>query len=614
MKHVFPRWYTATVIGIAVAGMTGMVLVPRALADDVDVQIKGIGNPLESNVRKSLSVAGKHKQSWSPDQIQRLYRLAPNEIKQALQPYGYFNPEISERLKQPSGDSKTWNARFEIKHGPATKITHLNVGVQGPGDELDALQKALHSTQLKKGQRLVESQYSDTKSALYNAAYNAGYLDAKFAQSAIRVNPKNNTAEIDLVLDTGERYYFGPVTFDQHLLNDHFLHRYVPFDTGQPYDAEQLINLQLALSNTDYYSQIEIKAPRDEATRAPDLHRWFYDLIYPPQDPLESIGQLRIPVTVKAKPSKGQNYKISAGYGTDTGPRLGLGVKFPHINRYGHQFRTNLRISQVQRTLQSAYDIPIGDVTTDKLSFTGTISNQNFGDITSTIYGLGVTRDTGWSLGRKRAYIKLEREYYSLGSGSRYSTLLYPGYNITLKKADSLLFTRKGVSLSFDVHGASSAVLSSASFISADFSGHAVLPMTSTTRLVLRTELGAIETNNFTNVPPSQRFFAGGSGSVRGYAYQSISPTNSKNQDIGGRYLASGSIEGDWFFYKKFGVAAFFDAGDVENSISNFSFRKGVGIGFRWGSPVGMVRLDLAHPLNHSSSSFRVDFSLGPDL
>ncbi|MGN8199346.1 autotransporter assembly complex protein TamA [Salinisphaera sp. RV14] len=595
-------------------GVTGMALVPRALADDVDVKIKGIGDPLESNVRKSLSVAGKHKQPWSPDQIKRLYRLAPKEIKQALQPYGYFNPRISERLKQPGGDSKTWKAKFEIKHGPATRITKLNIDVRGPGRGLDAVKKALHSTQLAQGKRLVESQYSDTKSALYNAAYNAGYLDAKFSQSAIRVNPKNNTAEIDLVLDTGERYYFGPVTFDQHLLNDKFLHRYVPFKPGQPYDAEQLINLQLALSNTDYFSQIEIQAPRDQATRTPALHRWFYDLIYPPRHPPEPIGELRVPVTVKAKPSKGQSYKISAGYGTDTGPRLGLGVKFPHINRYGHQFRTNLRLSQVQRTLQSAYDIPIGDVTTDKLSFTGTISNQDFGDVTSTIYGVGVTRDTSWSLGRKRAYVKIERENYSLGQGNRQSTLLYPGYNITLKKADNMMFTRKGVSLSLDVHGASSALLSTASFVSADFTGHAVLPMTATTRLVLRTELGAIETNNFNNVPPSQRFFAGGSGSVRGYAYQSISPTNSKNHDIGGRYLASGSIEGDWFFYKKFGVAAFFDAGDVENSISNFSFRKGVGIGFRWGSPVGMVRLDVAHPLNHSSSSVRVDFSLGPDL
>ncbi|HET7313306.1 autotransporter assembly complex family protein [Salinisphaera sp.] len=614
MKHFFPRWYKGTVIGIAAVGVIGLVLGPRALADDVDVQIKGINDTLTDNVRKALSVAGEHKEPWSPDQIRRLYRLAPSEIKQALQPYGYFNPKIMDRLERPADDSETWNARFNIQHGPATKITRLHIAVQGPGDELDAVQAALHSSQLEKGERLIESQYSDTKSALYNAAYNAGYLDAEFSQSAIRVNPKTNTAEIDLVLNTGERYYFGPVTFKQNLLNDQFVHRYVPFEPGQPYDAEKLINLQLALSDTDYYRQIEIQAPRSQAKRVPSPDQWFYDLIYPPQDPLESIGQLRIPVTVKAEASESQSYRISAGYGTDTGPRLGLGVKFRHLNQYGHQFRTDLRISQVERTLHSSYDIPIGDVTQDKLSFTGTISNQDFGDITSTLYGVGVTRDTAWSLGRKRVYLKLEREYYDLGDGNRHSMLLYPGYTITLQKADSLLFTRKGVSLSFDVHGGSDALLSSTNFIKGDLTGHAVVPVTSTTRLVLRTEFGAIGTDNFRDVPPSQRFFAGGSRSVRGYSYQSISPTNDDNEDIGGRYLAAGSIEGDWFFYKKFGVAAFFDAGDVTNHFGNFDFKRGVGIGFRWGSPVGMVRLDLAHPLDDPNNSFRIHFSLGPDL
>lgn len=578
------------------------------------MDIDGIDDPLETNVRKSLSVAGEQDESWSAEHIRRLYRLAPNEIRQALQPYGYFNPEIDDRLKKPSGDTKTWQARFKIKPGPPVKITSLNIAVEGPGDQIDAVQRALKSTQLKKGQRLIQSRYSDTKSALYNAAYNAGYLDAKFSSSALRVNPKTNTAEIDLVLDTGERYYFGPVTFRQNLLQDKFVQRFVPFSPGQPYDAEKLIDLQLALSDTDYYSKIEIDAKRNKAVRAPAVDDWFYDLIYPPEDLLKSVGQLRVPVTVDAEPSKGQSYKISAGYGTDTGPRLGLGVKFRHINKYGHQFRTDLRISQVERTLQSSYDIPIEDVAHDKLSLTASISNTEYGDITSTMYGVGATRDTGWSLGRQRAYIKLEQEYYDLGDGNQRSTLLYPGYNITLQKADNLLFTRKGVSLSLDVHGGSDKLLSTTNFVEADVNGHLVVPVTSDVRLVMRSEIGAIGTDDFHDVPPSQRFFAGGARSVRGYSYQSISPTNSDNEDIGGRYLATGSIEGDWFFYKKFGVAAFFDAGDVANSIGNLDFKRGVGIGFRWGSPVGMVRLDVAHPLDDPNSNYSIHFSLGPDL
>ncbi|RJS92553.1 outer membrane protein assembly factor [Salinisphaera sp. Q1T1-3] len=594
--------------------MAGGVYSASAVADDVSVQIEGIDNPLKSNARKALSVAAKHEDDWSGQHIQTLYRLAPKEIKQALEPYGYYNPEIKSDLSAPTGDGKTWQAAFRVKHGPATQITTLHIAAEGPGDGVQGLVQAMRGTELKKGQRLRQARYTATKSAMYNAVYNAGYLDAKFSQSAIRVDPRDNTAEIDLVLQTGERYYFGPVTFDQDLLADSFVQRFVPFDAGQPYNAQKLIDMQLALSDSEYYNQIEISAERAQAKRTTDVDGWFYDLLYPPQDPLESVGQLRIPVTVTAKPSKGQSYKFSAGYGTDTGPRVGAGVKFRHLNRYGHQFRLNARVSQIQRSLQAAYDIPIENVAQDKLSFTASINNQEFGDITSTLYGVGAVRDTGWSLGRQRAYLKFQREYYDLGDGDQQSNLLYPGYNITARKADDLLFTRKGFSFSFDVHGASDVLGSSTNMISGDLNGHAVIPLTATTRLVTRAEIGAIGTDDFGKVPPSQRFFAGGAQSVRGYSYQSISPTNGDNEDIGGRYLATGSIEGDWFFYKKFGMAAFFDAGDVANSISDIAFKKGVGLGFRYGSPVGMVRLDIAHPLDDSGSAVAVHFSLGPDL
>lgn len=615
MKPYFPIHLRPFVAGCV--ALCALLTSSYAWADRVDVQVKGIDNPLAANVRKSLAVADSPKKSRSGDEIRRLFRLAPKEIRQALQPYGYFNPRIDKTLKSPGGQSKTWQAVFRIDHGPATKITQLHLAASGPGRNLAAIQKALDTSQLKKGQRLIESQYSATKSALHDAAYNAGYLDAHFTQSSIRVDPRKNTARIDLVLDTGERYYFGPVTFQQNLLKNRFLQRFVPFQPGDVYNAQRLINLQLALSDTDYFSQIEVQAPRDKAERFEPLDPWFYDLLFPPAGPVSGatpVGELRVPVTVRAKPSKGQSYRISAGYGTDTGPRLGLGVKLRHINSYGHQFSANLRASQVERTLQAAYDIPIEHVARDKLSFTASISNAQYGDITSNMYGLGVTRDTGWSLGRKRFYLKLQREFYNIGNGAQHSTLLFPGYEFTLKKADNVLFTHRGVSLSFDVHGASDVLGSSTSFVKADVTGHLVLPVVTHVRVVMRSHIGAIAASHFAGVPPSQRFFAGGEHSIRGYAYQSVSPTNRDNKDIGGRYVATGSIEGDWFFYKKFGIAAFFDAGDVTNHLNRFSVKRGVGIGFRWGSPVGMVRLDLAHPLDDSSTPVRVQFSLGPDL
>ncbi|ROO25789.1 hypothetical protein SAHL_13790 [Salinisphaera orenii YIM 95161] len=602
-------------LGIAASAGLGVVLIAPAFADTVNVRIEGLGDPLRANVRKSLSVAAEHEEPWSTRQIERLYRLAPNEIRNALAPYGYYNPEIDNTLTEPQGETGAWRAAFDIEQGPPTKVTRLNLAVRGPGDEFPDVREALANTRLAEGGRLIHADYSATKSALYNAAYDAGYLDARFPEAAIRVNPEDNTAEIDLVLYTGERYYFGDVHIEQDILDDDFANRFVPIQPGDPFNAERLIDTQLILSDTDYFDKLEIQADRNAAERAAPVQNWFYDLLYPPQDPLMSIGQLRVPVNVEASPSKPQSYTISGGYGTDTGPRIGFGVRFRHLNRRGHQFRSDLRLSAVEQTLQAAYDIPIEDVAEDRLSFTANVSNQEFGDITSINYGIGAVRDTGWSLGRKRAYINLERESYDLGDGAgdRNATLLYPGYTLTLQKADDLLNTRKGVSASLDVHGASEALLSSVDFVQAKFTGNAVLPLTSRSRLLLRTEIGATEVDDFARLPPSQRFFAGGDRNVRGYGYQQISPENGDGENIGGRYLAVGSIEADYRVYKDYGVAAFFDMGDAANTTS-FDFKRGVGIGFRWASPVGMIRLDLAHPLDDEDSDFRIHFSLGPDL
>lgn len=610
-RQSITRRYLPLIAVIALAG----VLVRPAAADVVNVNIDGVDDPLLSNVRKSLSVATEHEDPWSPGQVRRLYRLAPSEIKKALAPYGYYNPVIEKSLSEPKGDDNAWQATFRVEHGPQTQVTALNLKVNGPGDGIPEVQEALKSSKLATGKRLVHAQYTATKNALYTAAYQAGYLDARFRQSAIRVRPDANEAGIDLVLDTGERYYFGDVTFDQDVLNDDFVRRFVPFSEGEPFDAERLVDLQLILSDTDYFNKITIQADRGSAMREGPIDDWLFDILYPPEDPLISVGRLQVPVGVAAEPSKPQSYEISGGYGTDTGPRVGLGVKFRHLNKRGHQFRSDLRLSTVKQALQASYDIPIENVAQDRLSFTAKVANEEFGDLTSINYGIGAVRDTGWALGRKQAYINLEREIYDLGDGAgdRTATLLYPGYTITLRKADDLLNTRKGVSATLDIHGGSETLASSTDFVKAKVSGNVVLPLTSRSRLLLRTQLGAIEVDDFRELPPSQRFFTGGDRTVRGYGYQQISPVNDANDRVGGQYLAVGSIEADYRVYKDYGVAAFFDAGDVANTTS-FDLKRGVGIGFRWASPVGQIRLDLAHPLDDPDSNFRIHFSLGPDL
>src|SRR5699024_8602996 len=141
---------------------------------------------------------------------------------------------------------------------------------------------------------------------------------------------------------------------------------------GQPFNADRLLDMQLILAETDYFGQVIIDAHREQVFRSLPIDSWLYGLVWPSPQPWDTPAQLRVPVSVATVPSKPQHDSISAGYGTDTGPRVGFGVKFRHINEYGHQFSLDARISAVERTLHASYDIPIENVVRDRLSFVGT--------------------------------------------------------------------------------------------------------------------------------------------------------------------------------------------------------------------------------------------------
>jgi translocation and assembly module TamA len=100
---------------------------------------------------------------------------------------------------------------------------------------------------------------------------------------------------------------------------------------------------------------------------------------------------------------------------------------------------------------------------------------------------------------------------------------------------------------------------------------------------------------------------------VRGYEYESLAPVDSSGEVVGGQYLATGSLEVDYLFAGNYGAAVFVDAGNADDDFLPH-LKVGAGIGFRWRSPVGMLRIDLAHPFDDPLNNYRVHVTIGPDL
>ncbi|MCO6440907.1 MAG: outer membrane protein assembly factor [Nitrococcus mobilis] len=558
-------------------------------ADNLEIKISGIDGDMLKNVQAFLSIARENEaieKKISDRKIQELHRKAPGEIKQALQPFGYYQPVIDSRLNKKKN---IWQARYKINKGPATRIRKAEIRLTGEGRDEPSIRKALKSVKIAVGQRLRQQKYKTLKHNLLEAAYTIGYLDAKYNRSQIIVNPDKQRAEIYLILETGPRFYFGDITIEQDILNPDFVDKFVQIKRGDSFESSRLLDLQFALTDSDYFSQVELQAPRDKAKNQ------------------------YVPVSIKTEPKKPQKYRISGGFGTDTGPRLGLGVLFRRVTHTGHQFRTDLEISQITLRLGSQYKIPIGNIASEYLDFTATIERAIIADAISLQYTIGSSLNQDWLGGRRRLSLDFRRERFSFGNNSaQTANLLIPGISYSRQVADDPLFTRKGYSVALGLHGAAQPVLSSTSFLQTHLSGQGVLPWAKRGRLLLRADYGATITTDFDKLPPSQRFYAGGARSVRGYAFRTLSPENEDGDDIGGRYLLVGSVEADYLLIGDFGAAVFFDAGDATLDPS-FSLKRGVGGGLRYRSPVGMIRLDVAHPLD-SDEAFRIHFSIGPDI
>jgi translocation and assembly module TamA len=586
LRHKSSWMYLRQLLLIACVCPPGLVW---AIAG-VEVEITGLEHPLRENVRAYLSIAeGEDEQDGAeiPDEtVQRLHMHANGEIRQALRPFGYYSPRIQTKLERKDDG---WLARYHIDAGPPTIVRQVEIRVEGEGRQEAAVQEALSSVKLKEGERLEHGQYKEAKDALYDAAYSAGYLDARYRRSELLVYPETQRAEIYLMLKTGPKYYFGPVTIEQDILRPEFVERFLPFKPGDPFDIEKLLDLQLALSDSGYFDRVELRPKKKRAENQ------------------------RVPVTVITEPSRPQQYTIGVGYGTDTGPRLSLGVQLRRINRRGHRFRADLQLSTIKNTLSAQYQIPIKNVATDSLTFAATLQQEEIGDADTEQFILGVSRNELWRGFQRRLYLNYQRENFSFGDRpNQQADLLYPGMTLTRKRADDPLFARSGYSVSLDLHGGNENLLSETTFLRtlADF--RAVFPLGSRSRLLLHTETGAMVADEFIGLPPSQRFFTGGDRSVRGYDYQDIGPRNAAGDTIGGRYLLAGGIEADYRVYGDFGAAVFFDAGDAFNDTPDPKL--GAGVGFRWFSPVGMVRLDFAHPFDDPDDDFRFHLSIGPDL
>jgi translocation and assembly module TamA len=440
------------------------------------------------------------------------------------------------------------------------------------------------------GRPLNHGIYNTAKRRLSDLARDRGYAEADYAVSRVDVYPEEGVADIELEFDSGPRYRLGAVGLEQDALNDTFVRSYVALQSGEFFNNQALTDTYVALNDSGYFQNIDVRA------QPPDAEAKTIDVV----------------ITLSTAPRRLISYGV--GFSTDTGPRLRFGRNIRRWNERGHQLGLDAQLSPVISEVSANYRLPYGDPRFDWLSFSTGLKHEETETATSDSLEFGARRITersgGWATTQ---YLSLLVEDFEVGDQFGRSRLLMPGMNWTRLRADHTLRPTRGSKFEFEARGGADALGSDTDFVQLITSVRWITSFGGGKRVLLRGQFGATAEDRFEKLPPSVRFFAGGDNSVRGYEFQSLGPVDAAGQVIGGSRLAVVSAEVEFPVRPRWSVALFVDSGNAFNG-KKIDARTGAGIGARWQSPLGPVRVDIGAPVNDPDHSPRLHVSLGPDL
>lgn len=516
----------------------------------------------------------------------RMARASREQALSALQALGYYHARVVPRVR---GTDANPVLRLNVLLQEPVRLDEVTLEISGEGAEEDFF-RLPRSRHLRPGAQLHHGHYEDTKSLLENQALRYGYFSGRFLENRMLIDVEQRMADIILRYETGPRFRLGAVSFSDTPFDEDLLQRMVSFRPGVPYDADLIAKLNRELLSSGYFDAVQVSAPASEA-----------------QD-------LQIPVHVTLNARKRHSLGFGGGFSTDVGPRARAEWTQHWLNSRGHSRGAEMELSRPRQKLSSWYQIPLTPPQSSHLRFFTGWQRENIDNTDSQSIVLGAVHQRRLASGWDRSIgLRLEQERYSLGADSGRSTLLIPSLGFQRTVSDNTIDPSRGYSLLMDLQGAKAGVLSDIDFIRLHLGARGLYTLHERHRFLGRLQAGGIASNGFASVPASLRFFAGGDQSVRGYDYRTLSPTDETGERVGGRFMLAGSIEYQYEFIPKWRAATFVDRGNAVDSWTD-SMKTSAGVGIRWVSPVGPIRLDLAQSISEPDEGFRIHFSMGAEL
>ncbi len=352
-----------------------------------------------------------------------------------------------------------------------------------------------------------------------------------------------------------------------------------------------------------------------------------------PQDVLENK---KVPLYVFVSANKPRDAQVGLGYGTDTGVRATAKIDYNLINRKGYQAGAETEVSRITKNVavygSRPWKHPLNDKLDARLTYEEEVIDQgegNFDLSTRTLKAAlarNIRRENGWDRSYSLRYRLDELETgvdeeeldnlpvrFTSSKPTQHALLF--GYGMSKTDVDNAANPTRGFRQYYALEAGSESLLSDTdmAILRAGVSGLYSFGADDKHQVLGSLNTGYIWADDFYEVPYKLRFFAGGDQSIRGYDYESLSPIE-KGYLTGGQILAVGSAEYNYEFRPGFRGAVFTDIGNAYDKDFETDTKVGVGVGIRWASPVGVVRVDVAAGVTEDSIPVRLHLFIGSPL
>lgn len=555
-------------------------------------------------------------------ELDRLLARTPENLQDLLGTLGHFAPQIQIDPPVPSGAAPLGTVRIRVEPGPSTTVAQVDLFFRGDmasnpqaAEQRSAIERAWS---LRPGQTFTQADWSSAKAAATRALTARRYPAGRVYNSLADVDPSDHSVRLSVEFDSGAPLRLGELRvqgierYDSAMVER--LARLSGVTPGSDFDLAKLQHARQRIADSGYFDAVHLSV-----------------------DPV--ADQPSAPVVVQLRESPRQRLVLGVGGSTDSGARLSMEHTHRRVPGIDWRAQSKLQLERTDQLLATEWDAPVDD--------------KGWRWITSAqaarqIDGLDTTTSQRLRLGQAQSNPGLDRSFFlqydralvthsvlgSLGQ-TRSDSSITGNYAWTARRFDSTPFPNRGYGLGVELGAGTTLEGERRPFGRTLARWLGYLPLGSpappdvtplgaarptetaprtTGRLVLRLEGGAVWARGDTPVPKTQRFLTGGDTTVRGYGLRDIGVPQADGGVAPGRYMALASVEWQRPIWRNgvrspWETALFIDVGAVADKPADLAPRWGVGAGLRYNSPVGPLRLDLAHGVK--PKDWRLHFNVG---